>query len=312
MPEAATFVTAVYVVVDDFCKEHLPAERVKPGPRAALSRSEVMTLSIIGQWSRFRSERDFYRYADQQLRWAFPRLPNYSQYNRHARQYTCELILLGQHLCRLLGAQQSVYEAIDCTAIAVRDSHRRGNGWLCGLVDIGHSNRIGWFEGLRLLTSVTSDGVITGYCVAPASTNDRHLAEALLAARAQSGTDTPSQQLPCCGCRADGTYVADMGFAGQKWQPHWRNEYGAAVIARGQKEQWPKQQRRWLAHTRQIVETVFDKLHNYFSLKHERPHQLDGFQMRMAARVTLHNFCIWFNRLLGRPLLAFADLLGWA
>jgi hypothetical protein len=25
----------------------------------------------------------------------------------------------------------------------------------------------------------------------------------------------------------------------------------------------------------------------------------------------LHNFCIWLNEQLGRPRLAFADLLGW-
>jgi len=30
-----------------------------------------------------------------------------------------------------------------------------------------------------------------------------------------------------------------------------------------------------------------------------------------AARVTLHNLCIWLNEQLGRPRLAFADLLGW-
>jgi hypothetical protein len=32
---------------------------------------------------------------------------------------------------------------------------------------------------------------------------------------------------------------------------------------------------------------------------------------RLAARVALHNFCIWLNDQLERPHLAFADLLGW-
>jgi hypothetical protein len=27
--------------------------------------------------------------------------------------------------------------------------------------------------------------------------------------------------------------------------------------------------------------------------------------------MALHNFCIWLNDKLGRPRLAFADLLGW-
>jgi hypothetical protein len=66
-----------------------------------------------------------------------------------------------------------------------------------------------------------------------------------------------------------------------------------------------------LASIRQIVETVYDKLFNTFGLWRERPHELGGLRARLAARVALHNFCMWLNEQLGRPRLAFADLLGW-
>ena len=59
------------------------------------------------------------------------------------------------------------------------------------------------------------------------------------------------------------------------------------------------------------LQTVFDKLQNTFGLRRERPHCLGGFSARLAARVGLHNFCIYLNRLLGRPNLAFADLVDW-
>ena len=78
-----TFLTALYVMVDDFC--HSRAPKSKPGPEASLSASEVITLSIFARWSRFNSERDFYRYADTELRDAFPTLPNRSQFNRLVR-----------------------------------------------------------------------------------------------------------------------------------------------------------------------------------------------------------------------------------
>jgi hypothetical protein len=58
-------------------------------------------------------------------------------------------------------------------------------------------------------------------------------------------------------------------------------------------------------------ENVYDKLFNAFGLWRERPHELEGLRARLAARVALHNFCIWLNDQLGRPRLAFADLLGW-
>lgn len=41
----------------------------------------------------------------------------------------------------------------------------------------------------------------------------------------------------------------------------------------------------------------------------ERPHALAGFLPRLAAKVSLHTFCHWLNRTLGRAPLAFADLL---
>jgi hypothetical protein len=68
---------------------------------------------------------------------------------------------------------------------------------------------------------------------------------------------------------------------------------------------------RWLAGLRQIVATVNGCLHHVLRLNRERPHDLSGFRARLSAPVALHNFCIWFNELLGRPHLAFADLIDW-
>ena len=64
-------------------------------------------------------------------------------------------------------------------------------------------------------------------------------------------------------------------------------------------------------HPPEIVENAYDKLFNTFGLWRERPHELEGLRSRLAARVALHNFSIWLNDQLGRPRLAFADLLGW-
>jgi hypothetical protein len=50
-----------------------------------LSPSEVLTLAILSQWPRFRSERDFFRFADAHLRKYFPNLLSYGQLNRRIR-----------------------------------------------------------------------------------------------------------------------------------------------------------------------------------------------------------------------------------
>ncbi|HEX5912627.1 MAG TPA: hypothetical protein VFY54_05795, partial [Rubrobacter sp.] len=73
MLDVDTFLTTLYVMVDDFCHSQPPRRR--PGPDAPLCESEVLTLAIFARWSRFASERDFYRYATGHLRDAFPTLP---------------------------------------------------------------------------------------------------------------------------------------------------------------------------------------------------------------------------------------------
>src|SRR5215204_4666188 len=57
-----TFLTALYVIADDFCQSPRPKKR--PGPDGSLSESEVITLAVFARWSRFSSEKDFCRYAE--------------------------------------------------------------------------------------------------------------------------------------------------------------------------------------------------------------------------------------------------------
>jgi hypothetical protein len=295
-------------MVDDFC--HSRASKRKPGPEASLSASEVITLSIFARWSRFASERDFYRYAQTNLRDAFPTLPDRSQFNRLLRFHTEFLEAFVLHLAALLQKPKCPYQALDSSAMPVRDAKRRGAGWLAGYADIGRSNSLGWYEGFSLLAAVDSAGVITGFCFGAASTSDQQLAETFFAVRAQ-----PNPRLISVGSISSGPYIADKGFEGLENHRRWQESYGASIIhppkRNSRKRSWSKRLRRWMASIRQIVESVYDKLFNAFGLWRERPHELSGLRARLAARVALHNFCIWLNDQLGRPRLAFADLLGW-
>jgi hypothetical protein len=307
MVDPDTFLTALYVTVDEYMK-YMPVP-VPPGPAARLTPSEVVTLALFAQWRQFATERAFYRYAVQHLRAAFPTLPARSQYNRLVRRSHDRIVAVGQHLAALLDGRTSPYEALDGLGVPIRNAQRRGSGWLAGQAAIGRCNRVGWYEGLHVLTAVTPLGAITGYGCAPASTKDQPLAETFLALRHAPQPGGSSVGLP-----ASGVYVVDAGFEGRTWHKRWAQRYGATVIAKPKRTDphyWPQPLRRWHASIRQIVETVHDRLLATFGLEHERPHDLAGFRARLAAKVGLHNFCLWLNVQLGRPPLAFADLIDW-
>ena len=308
MLDPETFLTELYVLVDTVCKEHLPPEP-EQGRAPSLCRSEVVSLALFGQWRQFPSEAAFYRWASKHLRPLFPTLPSRPQLNRLLRRHADAIAAVALHLGRGLVRGSDVYEVLDGTGVRVRNAKRRGAGWLFGLADIGRCSRLGWYEGMRLLLGVTPGGAITGWGLAPASTNDRALADTFLAARAH-----PAPRLACVGPPARDRDVADMGFSGEACQARGARRDGAVVVAPPQphgKHAWPKPLKRWLSGLRQIVETVNDRLLADFRLDTERPHELGGLQARLAAKIALHNACLWLNRKFGRPLLAFADLIDW-
>jgi hypothetical protein len=305
-----TFLTTLYVMVDDFCQSRPQSER-RPGPDAFLSASEIVTLAIFARWARFTSERDFYRYASARLIDAFPTLPDRSQFNRLVRHSLGLIEEIALHLADMMGARRCPYQALDSSAMPVRDAKRRGEGWLAGCADIGWSNSLGWYEGFRLLVATDPTGVVTGFGFCAASVADQQVAETFFAIRHR-----PNPRLSSVGSASrSGTYVTDKGFEGEENHRRWLDLYGVRIIyppKRNSRERsWPKRLRRWVASIRQIIESVYDKLFNTFGLWRERPHELEGLRARLAARVALHNFCIWLNEQLGRPRLAFADLLEW-
>jgi hypothetical protein len=308
MVDPDTFLTGLYVVVDEYCKAHSKPARCRGRP-ASLARSEVVTLALFGQWGRFASERDFYRYADRRLRGAFPRLPDRGQLNRRIRAEHATIVAVGHHLAAQLGSREASYEVLDATAAPVRNVKRRGGGWLPEYAARGWSNRLGWYEGFHLLVAATPDGIITGYGIGPADAKEQPLAEAFFAARS-----TGDPRLAMVGRPVGEPYVADSGFIGADRHAHWLAAFGARVLCppyRSARRNWPRALRRWLAGRRQVIESVNARLLLTFRLDRERPHDLGGFHARLAAKVALHNFCCWLNRQLGRPTLAFADLLAW-
>ena len=288
MVDVDTFLTTLYVMVDDFCQSR-PQKEQHPGPNASLSPSEVVTLAIFARWARFGSERDFYRYASSHLSDAFPTLPDRSQFNRLVRHSLGLIEKIALHLAEVMKAQRYPYQALDSSAMPVRDAKRRGEGWLAGRADIGWSNSLGWYEGFRLLVATDPTGVVTGFGFCAASTADQQVAETFFAVRHR-----PDPRLPSVGSAfLSGPYVADKGFEGEENHRRWLECYGVRILhppkRNSRKRSWPKRLRRWVARIRQIVESVYDKLFNAFGLWRERPHELEGLRARLAARVALHN-----------------------
>ena len=122
-----SFLVSLYVLVDDWWQAECGRAPRGPGRPALLADAEVLTLAILAQWPRFRSERDFWRFADAHLRPYFPNLCTQSQLNRRIRALEPELRALQSAFCRVpsSGSSPSLRPS---TASWTRPSSRRSCG----------------------------------------------------------------------------------------------------------------------------------------------------------------------------------------
>src|SRR5829696_6980246 len=118
--------------------------------------------------------------------------------------------------------------------VRVRASRK---GLFCGQATFGRSaSKTEWVYGFKVALVVDPGGVITAFGLAAASSDERPIAEALVA-----------------GDRHE-AYLADKGFTGVEWERRWLEEYGALVAATpydDSRRAWPKADRRWVSFARQ-------------------------------------------------------------
>jgi hypothetical protein len=139
-----SFLLSLYVLVDDWWQERHPcsARKRKPGRPALLTDPEVITLAILAQWPRFRSERDFWRFASAHLKRAyFPKLCTQSQFNRRVRALEPELRALQQAFAGEIAEPSAVYRVLDTTLVPaiVRVRPSRKGHFFCGQATFGRS-----------------------------------------------------------------------------------------------------------------------------------------------------------------------------
>jgi hypothetical protein len=210
-----TLLISLFVLVDDWWREnHRDAPR-GPGRPPLLAPSEVLTLAILAQWPRFRSERDFFRFADVYLRPYFPNLLSHGQLNRRIRALEPEMQAFQRNLAATHCDGSEVYHVLDTTLIPtivrVRACRR---GLFAGQATFGRCvSRTEWVYGFKVALSVSPEGVVSSFGLAPANSDERPIGEFLVA---YDGHDA---------------FLADKGFSSVAWEQRWLERYCALVAA---------------------------------------------------------------------------------
>jgi hypothetical protein len=123
---------------------------------------------ILAQWPRFRSERDFWRFASSHLRGYFPNLVSQSQLNRRMRALEPEMRALQRYLAEALVQPSAVYHIVDTTLISVMVRVRAWRkGLFAGQATIGRCrSKTEGVYGFKVALSVGPEGVICAFGLA--------------------------------------------------------------------------------------------------------------------------------------------------
>ena len=296
MLDLHSFLVSLYVLVDDWWKLKHSSEPPRAGRPALLTDPEVITLAILAQWPRFRSERDFWRFAQAHLRPYFPKLCSQSQLNRRVRSVEPELRDFQRAGARTLCGVSEVYHVLDTTLIpAIVRVRASRKGLFAGQATFGRSaSKTEWVYGFKVALSVSPEGVICAFGLAEAASDDRPIGDFLIIEDSHDA------------------YLADKGFTGVQWERRWLDHYGALVAATPKddsKRAWANTDRRWASGKRQIIEGVIDQLKDLFALERHRAKTLGGLLARLAAKMAAYTCGQRLNYQLGRPLRHLADLL---
>jgi Transposase DDE domain/Methyltransferase domain len=216
--------------------------------------------------------------------------------NRRVRALEPRLRALQRNLAETLAELTAVYHVLDTTLVlAIVRIWSCRKGLFAGQAAFGRCvSKTEWVYGFMVALSVTPEGVIVAFGLAPANCDERPIREVLVTSDGNYG------------------YLADKGFSSVEWEKHWLESYGAVVAAAPQKSArraWPKRACRWAAGKRQVIEGVIWQLKDQFSLERHRVKTLSGLLTRLAAKVVAYTCGQWLNLKLRRSLRHLADLL---
>lgn len=295
----ADLCTYLYVLTDEAYQEVAAPYDTRPGPDAAFSDSELITLTLAAELVGIAAETRFLAYVRRNHRALFPLLPERSRYNRR-RRHLIEVTnrirsAIMARLWRVLEAEGQDLCVVDSVPVPVVGYHHAaGEHRWWGEADFGRvPSKKQRLYGFKLHLLISHSGLILDFALAPANHNDGKLTAQLL-------TD-----------KVGLTVLGDKGYINGPLQAQLTVRQDLTLLTpkrRNQRHPLPEALTQAINHFRQIIETVNSQLVEQFQLQRNRAKSVSGLCARVQAKLTAHTFGLYLNHCLGRPLLALMDL----
>lgn len=294
MLDVNTVLTTMFTYIDDFCKEN---QKIKPGPEAKLSDSEIITINLFCELAGKKSNCEHIRFIEQWLRDYFPNIIDRSRYHRRLLKLTRLINDVRVKILNNILMELSDDRILDSTPIPVITFQRACYTPLFPEAAFGKcSARKMTYYGFKLHLLIDSKGIPIHFDIAPANVSDIDMAFEMLSFNSQ-----------------EKLILADKGYISKEIKANLIEQYGIELITpsrSNQKVKLPKSETKLLNSIRQKVEIVNNIFKSQFNCEKTYAKTLIGLIVKIVSKITALTFGIFLNRLFGRKLLDIISIVA--
>lgn len=271
-------ITEIFCIVDEFCKEfdQLVDKHLLGNPSkrpSTMSKSEVITITILFQLSGFRTFKHFYiYYLQKHMRNDFPNTVSYNRFTELMQQSLMPMTLFLKTCC--LGDSTGI-SFVDSTPIRVCKPKRiKNNKVFKGIATTGKST-MGWFHGFKLHIVINDKGEILNFTITQANVDDR----------------TPLKKKSFLN-KIYGKLYADKGYIGKDLMQILFTDglHLITHIKNNMKNSLMTMSDKILLRKRSVIETVNDELKNICQIEHSRHRSFTNFLSNIVAGLIAYSF----------------------
>ena len=259
-----------------------------------LTDAELITMEIVGEFLEKDTDTKIWRYFKNHWHNWFPNLGSRTNFVKQSANLWCVKKELQHKLAEKMGAISDNIHITDGFPMPVCE-FARANQSSCFQGEASYSycaskkqNYYG-FEGYIM---INMDGIIADYTFAAANIDERDVL-----------FDMTSE--------IKGLVIADKGFIDAKKKEELITQQIdlQTPLRKNMTDKRPKEFVHQLMKTRRLVETVIGQLAERFNIERIRVRDTFHLISRFVRKILSHTCAAFFNRILGKPILHFQDLV---
>lgn len=269
---------SIFCQIDDFCKEldvysrHYVLtgpSKGKSGPACGLSISEIMTILVMFQMSKFRDFKTFYNgFLGVYHKNYFPKMPSYARFIAIMNRAIFPLTIFAQ----VNGGKRTGIYYIDSSCLPVCHLKRSKRHKTFDVIAEYGRTSVGWFFGLKLHLVTNDRGELLAFKITKGNRSDSSEASSLL------------KSLDCLA-------FGDKGYIGKKLFEELLSN-GLKLITRKRKNMKEKldlsQYEKQLLNQRGIIETVIGHLKHYYHVWHSRHRSMINAMTHLVSALSAY------------------------